>query len=215
VEPVNVIAEDPNNAKALYIGTDHGLYVSMDMGMTTMLMNNELPAVAVHDVEIHKGRQHLLVGTHGRSIYKADIKHLQAMNDAIFASALHVFDIDKVNHSTRWGAKRAWFMDASEPEIKLPIYTSTGGPISINIKDKEDNVIKTIKSETTKGLNYIEYDLTRNVLKSRKRAKDGDTHTSDLKAADNGKFYIQIGEYTVDYNLNGVMKSTKLTVKKR
>ena len=215
VEPVNVIAEDPNNAKALYIGTDHGLYVSMDMGMTTMLMNNELPAVAVHDVEIHKGRQHLLVGTHGRSIYKADIKHLQAMNDAIFVSALHVFDIDKVNHSTRWGAKRAWFMDASEPEIKLPIYTSTGGPISINIKDKEDNVIKTIKSETTKGLNYIEYDLTRNVLKSRKRAKDGDTHTSDLKAADNGKFYIQIGEYTVDYNLNGVMKSTKLTVKKR
>jgi len=137
------------------------------------------------------------------------------MNDAIFVSELHAFEIDKVNHSSRWGAKRAWFMDASEPSVQLPIYTNTGGALSIKLKDKDGNVIKSIKSETAKGLNYIVYDLTRNVLRSKRRTKEGGTHVEGLKAADNGKFYLQVGEYDVEYNLGGVIKTAKLVVKKR
>jgi len=170
LEPVNVIAEDPNNDQILYIGTDHGLYVSMDRGKTTMLMNNQLPAVPVHDVEIHAGQQHLLVGTHGRSIYKADIQHLQSLNAEKVTSSLLAFEIDKVNHSSRWGGKRQWWQtESTAPKITLPIFTNTGGSVSVKINDKDGNTIKSFKADTVKGINYIDYDLSRNVLKSRKR----------------------------------------------
>jgi hypothetical protein len=38
--------------------------------------------------------KHLIVGTHGRSLYKADIAPLQKMNDEIIAKAAHIFAIN-------------------------------------------------------------------------------------------------------------------------
>lgn len=214
LEPVNVIAEDPNNDQILYIGTDHGLYVSMDRGKTTMLMNNELPAVSVHDVEIHAGRKHLLVGTHGRSIYKADIQHLQALNSNVLAGNLKAFDIDKVRHSSGWGGKRRWFQKkVSEPEVSFPIYAGTPGELMIQIKDSEGNVIKSMRQQVTKGLNYIEYDGTRNVL--RRNRKDDMTHHKGVKAADNGKYYLSKGDYVVHYTLGSDKATSELKVVER
>jgi photosystem II stability/assembly factor-like uncharacterized protein len=78
VEPVNVIKEDAVSDKVLYVGTDGGLYVSLDGGNSSMAWTKGLPAsVPVHDLEIHPRDHEIILGTHGRSLYVAKLEALR------------------------------------------------------------------------------------------------------------------------------------------
>ena len=78
VEPVNVIKEDISNENVLYVGTDGGLYVSMDGGNSSMMWNKGLPvSVPVHDIVVHPRDNEIILGTHGRSLYIAPLNALQ------------------------------------------------------------------------------------------------------------------------------------------
>ncbi|MDP3665321.1 MAG: hypothetical protein Q8R50_01475, partial [Sediminibacterium sp.] len=77
-EPINVIKEDLTNENLLYIGTDGGLYVSIDGGNSSMMWNKGLPySVPVHDIAIHPRENEIILGTHGRSIYIAKLDEAQ------------------------------------------------------------------------------------------------------------------------------------------
>lgn len=77
-EPVNVVKEDLKNASVIYVGTDGGLYVSMDGGETSMMWTKGLPkSIPVHDIAIQARDNELVLGTHGRSIYIAKLDQVQ------------------------------------------------------------------------------------------------------------------------------------------
>jgi len=77
-EPVNVIREDSKYDSILYVGTDGGIYVSIDAGNSFMVWNNGLPkAVPVHDIAIQQRENEIVLGTHGRSIYIAKLDSVQ------------------------------------------------------------------------------------------------------------------------------------------
>jgi photosystem II stability/assembly factor-like uncharacterized protein len=79
-EPVNVLREDPKNDSILYIGTDGGLYVTINGGQSTMAMNKGLPkSVPVHDLAIQKRENEIVVATHGRSLYIAKLDDVQKL----------------------------------------------------------------------------------------------------------------------------------------
>lgn len=80
LEPVNVIKEDVKQPEILYVGTDGGLYVSIDAGKTSMAWNKGMPyGVPVHDIVVHNRDNEIVVGTHGRSIYIAPLKGIQQL----------------------------------------------------------------------------------------------------------------------------------------
>jgi photosystem II stability/assembly factor-like uncharacterized protein len=85
-EPLNVIREDPAYDSILYVGSDGGLYVSVDMGNSFMMWNNGLPrSVPVHDIAIQKRENEIVLGTHGRSIYISKLDSVQLlMNGTAF-----------------------------------------------------------------------------------------------------------------------------------
>jgi photosystem II stability/assembly factor-like uncharacterized protein len=77
-EPVNVIKEDAVSDQVLYVGTDGGLYVSLDGGNSSMAWTKGLPAsVPVHDLEIHPRDHEIVLGTHGRSLYVGKLDALR------------------------------------------------------------------------------------------------------------------------------------------
>lgn len=79
-EPVNVIREDPVNENILYIGTDGGVYVTINRGVSCMAWNKGLPfSVPVHDLAIQERENELLLGTHGRSLFIARLKDIQRL----------------------------------------------------------------------------------------------------------------------------------------
>ncbi len=90
--PVYVIEEDSKNTNLLFVGTEHGVQVSLDRGNTWRPMQNGLPVVAVYDIVIHPRDRDVILGTHGRGIYILDdITALEEWNPALATTAAHLF----------------------------------------------------------------------------------------------------------------------------
>ncbi len=216
-EPVNVIKEDPENENLLYIGTDHGLYVSLDGGKTLMLMNNGLPAVPVHDVVIHPSTGDILVGTHGRSIYKGNAEELQQLKAPLLAETIHAFQPASLRYRSSWGNSRASWSEVNTPEIKIPVYSNAAGKAKIEIRHK-DLLLQSFEKELVEGLNYLAYDLAiqstaleeYNKALNEKRKKD--EKPIAIEQADNGKVYLYKGKYTVTVTKDGEDSETELEV---
>ena len=73
MEPINALAESADVNGLLFCGTDGGLYVSMDGGLSWSVAHPDLPRVPVHDLVIQEQEDDLVIGTHGRSIWVLDI----------------------------------------------------------------------------------------------------------------------------------------------
>jgi hypothetical protein len=79
-EPLNVIREDPRYDSILYVGTDGGLYVSLDAGNSFMMWTSGLPkSIPVHDIAIQQSYNEIVLGTHGRSLYIAKLDSVQLL----------------------------------------------------------------------------------------------------------------------------------------
>jgi photosystem II stability/assembly factor-like uncharacterized protein len=72
VGPVNVIREDPVNERILYVGTDMGVYVTIDGGQTWTVLGGNLPTVYVHDLIVHPRDNVIVIATHGRGMWALD-----------------------------------------------------------------------------------------------------------------------------------------------
>lgn len=57
------IQEDYENPDLLFLGTEFGLYITMDGGKNWKKFTNNMPAVAVHFIELHKKTNDLVMGT--------------------------------------------------------------------------------------------------------------------------------------------------------
>jgi len=76
-ESINVISEDPTDPRILYVGTDLGVYVSLDAGAGWYSLCASLPTTPVHDLLVHPRDHELVIGTHGRSVFVADVAQIQ------------------------------------------------------------------------------------------------------------------------------------------
>jgi photosystem II stability/assembly factor-like uncharacterized protein len=92
-QAINVIREDRRNPNLLFIGTDFGVYASLDGGKAWQQMKTGITTNPVHDLHIHPREQELIVGTHGRGIYIADISGLQALTPTVLAGDAHLAPI--------------------------------------------------------------------------------------------------------------------------
>jgi photosystem II stability/assembly factor-like uncharacterized protein len=70
--PVLAIAEDSVNANLIFVGTEYGLFVTMNGGAQWTRIRNGLPTIAVRDLHIQKPMGDLVIATFGRSIWILD-----------------------------------------------------------------------------------------------------------------------------------------------
>ncbi|MGB0196477.1 MAG: glycosyl hydrolase, partial [Flavobacteriales bacterium] len=111
-EPVNAIAESADWAEALFVGTDGGCYASLDRGKTWSTLHTDLPRVPVHDLVIQERENELVIGTHGRSIWVADLNPWLDHADESVADAWTTDTLVTLTWNEGWGEKGwAW----SEP----------------------------------------------------------------------------------------------------
>ncbi|MCF6300826.1 MAG: glycosyl hydrolase, partial [Proteobacteria bacterium] len=67
-----VIKQDTVNSDLLFLGTEFGLYLSLDAGLNWARFKENLPKVAVHDIVIHPTEHDVILATHGRGVYIID-----------------------------------------------------------------------------------------------------------------------------------------------
>lgn len=208
--PVNAIAEDPENEDLLFAGTDNGLYASLDRGKTWELMQSGMPNVAVHDLVIQPEAGHLLAGTHGRSIYKADINPLQSLTPEKLEEPLVVFELPEIRHSSRWGNSYSTWGEANTPGLDIVFYAQPGGTVQTRIKSANGTVVSETELTADAGLNIMSYDLA---FSEKGKSDFLKKNKVPLKTAGDGKTYLPEGTYTAELELGNNTVSREFKIK--
>ena len=163
--PVNVVREDAKNPNLLFAGTDFGVTISIDGGKAWLHLKNDLPTQPVHDLRIHPREADLIVATHGRGAYIADIKPLQELSPEVLAKDFHLFAVES---KVRWvGAdlresSSSNFAGKSEPLGMLIYYSLKAKPKGeVKIQVYAGNLLITeIKGPADVGLNKAFWNMT-------------------------------------------------------
>lgn len=198
--PVNAFVEDPVNENLLFVGTDNGLYASLDRGRTWNALQNGMPHVAVHDLVIQPEAKHLLVGTHGRSIYQADIAPLQQLQSGSLGEPLIVFELSDLKHSQRWGNSYSSWRTPNTPGLDIVFYSHKGGAARATIQTPDGIVLSETQLEADAGINVISYDVA---FTKKGKADYLSKYKTRLVEAGNGKTYLPKGNYQVLIRHNG------------
>jgi len=203
MEPVNVVIEDPRSENILYSGTDHGLYVSRDMGVSWRLLFEELPSVAIHDLVIQEREMDLVIGTHGRSIWIADIEHLAAM-DTIDWEKPYVFSSKPIRKSN-WGENWSKWLEPDLPDFYIPTFVPMSrNSFSIEVWYMDSIKLANVPTDNLKwGFRNFTYDLSITkenaellvAILNKNLAKD--EKPIEIKEVSNGKYYLAKGTYKI------------------
>lgn len=170
---VQVIREDPKNPDLLFVGTEFGLYTSLDRGQNWEKFMNNYPTVRTDDILIHPRDGDLIVGTHGRSVLIADdITPLQQLTSAVRNEDAHLFDIrDAVAYvqdrtlNEHNGGQRLWTGENAPRGTAINYYLkSAANDVKIAITDAQGRTLCSGDAPKSAGINRIQWALTAPML---------------------------------------------------
>jgi len=91
---IHVVRADRRSRNLLFVGTEFGVFASLNGGEHWFSLRNNLPTVAVHDLAVHPRANDLIIGTHGWGIWILDdITPLQEIGDGLESREAHLFEI--------------------------------------------------------------------------------------------------------------------------
>jgi len=216
-EPVNVIKEDPFDGDILYVGTDHGCYVSMDKGRSYMILGSDMPKVAVHDMVIQKKAKHLIIGTHGRSLYKVNVTNLHEMKNRK-GEQLIVFKPTDLRYNDSWGKIRNVFTEVAIPKLSFETFSDTAREVKLEILNLSGTVLKTQNVKLKKGLSknevVIQVDKVSETsyLKSKEKS-DWEKSKGAIERSDDGFYYIIPGKYDLRISSGNLESKVEFSIK--
>ncbi len=162
-----VIREDPVNPNLLYVGTETGVFASLNKGQSWFSISNNLPTVPVYDLQIHPRDRELIAGTHGRAIWILDVSQLQQMSDAVIAKGTHLFEPTvALQYPTsippsEQRAQRGWKGDGGPAgaEIAYRLSTATTGPVRVLIVNAKGDTVARLTGGTAAGVNKVTWNF--------------------------------------------------------
>ena len=192
ISSVNVIKEDPKNENVLYLGSDNGVYVSLDSGKSWEAFSSGLPNVAYHDLVVQPEANDLVLGTHGRSLYVANISLLQNIKK----EELVISADESLYYSPRWGSSWSHWGETYEPSLSIQFYNPNAEKISLTIQGKEGAILQEYTIDAVKGVNVFDYDVSL----SKKGKKILEKLEIEVPKGKNDKYYLPKGDYSIHIN---------------
>ncbi|MGB2988067.1 MAG: glycosyl hydrolase [Phycisphaerae bacterium] len=164
----HVILQDLVNPDLLFLGTELGLYVSVDGGAQWARFKEKMPKVSVRDMAIHPREHDLILGTHGRGIYIIDdITPLRYLTREVLESKAAFLktrpavmripassqefpgDDEFVGRNPASGAQIAYYLK------KRHLF----GDLKLEIYDSEDNLLYTLPGAKRRGINRVSWSM--------------------------------------------------------
>ena len=135
--------------------------------MSWSKFTNNVPAVAIHFIDLQKRTNDLVLGTHGRGVIIIDdISPLRQITPEIMKKKIHFFDtkptvmIDQSRFSGSFGAETQFVgrNPSTAAQIKYLLQKRhTFGKISMEIQDMDGNKISTLSPGKSKGINIVDW----------------------------------------------------------
>lgn len=164
---VRNIQEDFTNENLLFLGTEKGLYITVDGGSNWSHFTNNMPNVAVHFIALSKKTNDLILATHGRGIIILDdISPLRQITQEVLAKDLHFFDLKPavIEEQSSFGSTSGeleFIGDNPSSSAQIIYYLKkrhTLGKMDMEIQDEQGNKIISLPLGKQKGINVVNWD---------------------------------------------------------
>jgi len=163
------IQEDYENENLLFVGTELGLYITLNGGVTWNKFTNNMPNASVHFIELQKRTNDLVIATHGRGIIIIDdisvLRQLseEALKQDLFFLKTKPFTIPETNGFGGASGETAFVGENPNSASKVIYYLKKKhliGKMEILIKDLTGKKITELKPGKSKGLNIVYWNYT-------------------------------------------------------
>lgn len=216
----HVVKQDLKNPKLLFLGTEFGLFYTLNEGKSWSKWTSGFPTVPVREMQIHPREDDLIIATHGRALYIMDrITPLRELSDEVLRKNLHLFELSPAHLiQPGWGGTFVAPGDGVFAGQNRPngvfidyIYNPIPGQekptpfVKIEISDDRGEVIRTLKPESKPGLNRLIWDM---------RQKSLDKPVSEsAQHGDPPGLLVLPGFYTVTMTLGDVKVFRQVEIK--
>ena len=165
----HVIKEDFVNRNLLFVGTEFGLWISLDGGhQWTQYKGGDFPNVPVNDLAIHPRDNDLVIATHGRGIWIVDdITPLRALTpetlaqDVVFIEAKP--SVQRMPAGGGWSDGDAVFYGPNPTDDATITYYQKKrhifGDLKIEIFDQDSKLLGTVPSSKRRGLSRMTWSM--------------------------------------------------------
>ncbi len=211
---VHVIKEDPTMAGLLYLGTEFGLFGSIDDGKTwAQYKGSHFPAVPVDDLAVQPRTNALVLATHGRGIWIVDdITPLRALTPEILTEEAAFVPAPPVQQRILggggWAPGDATFVGDNPPDGAVITYYQKArhlfGKLKLEVIDASGRVVDELPASKRPGLNRVTWSMTEKPPRVPPAAQIAFAGIRGVR--------VLPGVYTVRLTKNGKVEETKLTV---
>ncbi len=173
---IYALAEDHVNPDLLFVGTEFGVYFTLDGGKNWKQLAGGLPTIAVRDLDIQRRENDLVLGTFGRGFYILDdYSPLRSLTNENLESDAYIFPIKDgllFNRSSVGGIdyKGTQYYTADNPDIGATFtYYIKETPKSLKqqrkAKEKDQSPIEypsaeEIRAEDAEESNYLIFSIS-------------------------------------------------------
>jgi len=161
------IQEDYEHPELLFLGTEFGLYVSINGGNTWNKFEKNVPPVAIHHIELQKNTNDLVLATHGRGIIIVDdISPLREINQESLSQKLYFFENDKyvisdyAGFSDSFGRETQFYGPNSSLNAQIKYILPkrhTFGKMTMEIFDENGKSVIKLSPGKSKGMNFVSW----------------------------------------------------------
>ncbi|SNS71906.1 hypothetical protein SAMN05421640_0981 [Ekhidna lutea] len=158
------LQEDFVNEDLLFLGTEFGLYVTVNGGKNWSQFTNNMPPVAVHFIDMQKKTNDIVMGTHGRGVIIIDdISPLREITQEVLAKDVHFFESKPaiIEETSPFGgtATEMEFVGANgSNDVKVTYYLKKKhifGKMSMEVQDMSGKKLAELSPGKSKGINVV------------------------------------------------------------
>lgn len=164
----HVVREDLVNPNLLFVGTEMGLYLSLDAGKSWAQFKENFPSVPVNDVKLHPRDGDAIIGTHGRGIYIVDdLSPLRALTPDQLAKDVVMLpsrpSLLKIPaYEGRMEGDDLYTAGAVDDVASITYYLKKRhmiGESKVEIYDPAGTLVATIPAGKRKGINRVDWPM--------------------------------------------------------
>ena len=165
----HVIKEDTVAPNLLFLGTEFGLWISLDSGKHwAQYKGHEFPKVAVRDIVVHPRESDLVVATHGRGIWIVDdITTLRKLTPEVMAQEAVFLQAkpaqQRLPANGGWAEGSAVFTGPNPPDAALITYYQSKrhifGKMKLEIFDSQGQLVDTLPPNSRRGISRVEWPM--------------------------------------------------------
>jgi hypothetical protein len=210
----HVVKEDLVKPDLLYLGTELGLFVTLDGGGAwAELKAGNFPSVAVRDLALQAREDDLVIATHGRGIWIVDdVSPLRALGKDTLAKSVAFLPghppQQRMNGVPGWVDGDAAFRGENAPGGAVITYWQkqrhTFGPLKLEVLDAKGKVLETLAATKRRGVNRVLWSMRLAPERVPRAAQSAGNATQGPR--------VLPGTYTVRLTKGADVVETKLTV---